>query len=252
MWWQVARSVRGHRPGMSLMLLVIAAAAVLLTKRSAVPLGVVAMVIVAASMLAPRTVRITRRSLLLVVTALGVCLVLAVSGWLVFEGPMRELPTYWLNALRIRRPIGATMFPEGVAYARESIDYVWLMAGWLRLPAPEPWLWVARSLTVVGLAGAAVLLIQAPVIRRPLSIAWLFVMVQGAVVIGWGFLALTAPQGRYLFPVIAPATALLWLGLTHATPVRLRPYAAPALISVLAVMDVTGFVTVLIPAYLPW
>ena len=88
--------------------------------------------------------------------------------------------------------------------------------------------------------------------RRPLVIAWLLVFVQVAAVIGWAYWTRSSPQGRYLFPVIAPATALLWLGLTHAVPLRFRPYAMPLLMALLAVMDVTAFTSVLIPAYLPW
>ena len=105
---------------------------------------------------------------------------------------------------------------------------------------------------MVGFLGAAALIARSPGLRRPMAIAWLFVVVQVATVIGWGFFTLASPQGRYLFPVIAPATALLWMGLTYATPARLRPYAAPALVSLLAVLDVTGFTTVMVPAYLPW
>jgi hypothetical protein len=252
MWWQVARVVRGHRPGMSLILVVVAAAAALLTKRSALPLGAVAVVVVAASMFTRQTVRITRRSVLLALTALGVCGTILVAGWYAFEGPTRELGMFWRNALIIRRPLDDTLLPQALEYARISIDYVWLVGGWLRFPAPEPWLWVARFLTVVGLTGAAILLIRSPMLRRPLSIAWLFVILQAVTVIGWGFWSRASPQGRYMFPIIAPATALLWLGLTHATPARVRPYADPVLILILAVMDVTGFTTVLIPAYLPW
>jgi hypothetical protein len=54
------------------------------------------------------------------------------------------------------------------------------------------------------------------------------------------------------FPVIAPATALLWLGLMNAAPSGVRTWAPAAIVAIMAVLDVTGFATVLIPAYLPW
>lgn len=252
MWWQVARVVKKRRPAMSLALLVVAAAAAPLVKDSVMALGAVALVIVTALMFAPQKDLFSRRTMLLALTAVGMCGVVLVGAWLVLPEPMRELAISWRNSLNLRRPFGLAMIPQAITYAREAIDYVWLNAGWIRIHPAEPWLWVARSLTLIGLGSAAVLLIRPSVFRGALVIAWLFVLVQTAVVIGLGFLTPLTPQGRFLFPVIAPATVLLWLGLTNATPARLRPYAAPALVSILAVMDVTGYTMVLIPAYLPW
>lgn len=250
MWWQVGRVVRKRRPAMSLGLLLVAAAAALLVKDSAIALAAVALAIVTVSMFAPQTELISRRTLLLALTVAGVCGAVLVTTFLLFADP--TLVTSWRTSLNIRRAFGPAVIPEALAYAREAIDFVWLAAGWLRLHPPEPWLWIARFMTVAGLAGAAVLLVRSAGSRRALAMAWLFVGVHAAILIGVGFLNRLTPQGRYLFPVIAPATALLWLGLTQATPMRFRPYAAPALVSLLAVLDVTGFTTVLIPAYLPW
>ncbi len=252
MWWQVARVITGRRSAFSVALIVIAAGAALLTKRSAVPLASVAGIIAMGSFLTPAVHRITGRSVAWMALLLVVGVTSVAGAWMTFEGQFTQLATFWKAALNIRRPFDEALLPGAIEYARISIDYAWLVAGWLRFPAPEPWLWVVRVLTVAGFAGAAVLLIRSRELRRPLSIAWLFVFVQAATVIGWGFLTLSSPQGRYLFPVIAPATALLWLGLTHVVPVRLRPYAAPVLVAILAIMDVTAFTTVLIPAYLPW
>ena len=256
MWWQVARVVRRHRTGMSLLLVAIAATAALLTKRSAVPLGGAAVIVLVFLMIVSHEERITHRirhrSILLVLTALTVCALAVGGGWLAFSAAFRDLGVFWWNGLDMRRPLDARMLSQAAQYLRISIDYAWLVAGWLRFPAPEPWLWVTRTLTVGGFASAAVLMFRSPELRRPLAIAWLFVIVQAATVIGWGFLTLSSPQGRYLFPVTAPATALLWLGLRQATPAQFRPYSAPALVALLAVLDATGFTAVLIPAYLPW
>ena len=252
MWWHVGRVIERGSARISLTVVVVAAIAALLTKRTAAPLSVVAVGIALASMIVPQTVRIPRRMVLRALGALGVCAILLVGTLILVKGPIGHLVTVWHSALNLRRPLDEITLPQALEYSRISIDYVWLVAGWLRFPASEPWLWVARVLTIAGLTGAAVLIVRSPLLRRPLSIAWLFVVVQAVTVIGWGFFTHNSSQGRYLFPVIAPATALLWLGLTHVTPARARPYAGPALIAILAVMDVTGVTTVLMPAYLPW
>ena len=252
MWWLVARLVKGYRPALSVALILAVAVGALMTKRSAIPLAAVASAIAIGLLLTPGLWRISVRTVARLLSLLVVGAALVVGVWTMFEGPFRELGIFWRTAVNIRRPLDGMLLSGAIEYAQLSIDYVWLVAGWLRFSAPEAWLWVARTLTVVGFAGAAVALIRSPGLRRPLAIAWLFVIVQVAVVVGWGFFTLSSPQGRYLFPVIAPATALLWLGLTQATPERFRPYAAPVLIAILAVLDVTGFTSVLIPAYLPW
>lgn len=251
MWWQVARLTRGHRLAMSLVLLLIAAAAAVLTKRNGAPLVVVAAVAVGVTLCSHRTARVSRRTVFLALVVLGISGGVLAAGWQVFERPFTDLGLFWRNALGIRRSLAQATLSQALEYIRISIDYVWLIGGWLRYPAPEPWLWVVRVLTIAGL-GSAAMLLRSPSLRQPLAIAWLFVIAQAAIVVGVSFLTLSSPQGRYLFPVIAPATALLWLGLTHTTPARFRPYAAPVLISILAVLDVTGFTTVLIPVYLPW
>ena len=251
-WWQTARLWTGHRPAMSRILIVITAVACLLTKRGAVPLVAVAAVIVVASLHRPAAWRITRRHVTWIAIFGAVGIAIMIGAWIAFEGPLAQLAALWRGALNRNRPVSQISLREVIEYGRLSIDYVWLVGGWLRFAAPEPWLWVARILTVTGLAGAATMLVRSPQLRRRWAIAWLFVAVQAAAIVGWGFLTLRSPQGRYLFPVIAPATALLWVGLTDVAPVRFKPYAAPLLIAILAVMDVTGFTTLLIPAYLPW
>ncbi len=252
LWWLVARVLNGRGLAMSILLIPVTAGAALLTKRSAIPLAVVGAVITVGLLVRPAARQMSLRS----VTWMGIVVVASAAilstAWATFASPFGQLAGLWANGLNIRRPLDEKLFSTGIEYATLSIDYVWLVAGWIRFSAPEQWLWFARTLTVAGFAGAVVLTIRSPRLRRPLATAWLFVIVQVTIAIGWGFLTLSSPQGRYLFPVIAPATALLWLGLTHATPARFRPYAAPVLVAILAVMDVTGFTNVLIPAYLPW
>ena len=251
-WWQLARAVRGHRPGLSLVFIIVAVATLPITKRSAVPMGAVALVIVGLLMAGVSTLRLTRRAVVAVLATVALAGAAAAVVALTLEGAALEFVTRWTDLLEIRRPIGMTMVPEALAYVRESIDGVWLIAGWLRFEAPGPWVWVARSLTIAGFAGALLLLFRRRMFQLPLSIGAAFVIAQAVGVLAWGFLAMATPQGRYQFPVMAPATALLWLGLTYAAPARFQPYAAPALVAVLAIMDVTAFTTVLMPAYLPW
>ena len=251
MWWQAARIVKGYRRDLSLTLLLIGLAVALLTKRSAMPLVIVAAILTMWMILAPRVWRIILRNMLFAGAAIALVTV-ALFAWVAWGGPGSELVTFWRTAPSIRRALEPTTWRQVFEYARLSIDYVWLIAGWLRFPAPDAWLWVVRCLTIAGLGGAAFLLVRSPGRRQSLLVAWLFVIVPAITVIGWGFVTLSSPQGRYLFPVIMPATALLWLGLTENTPERFRRYAAPALLSILAVMDVTGFSNVLTPAYLPW
>ena len=251
MWWQTARLVRGRRGAMSLALVVVASVAGALTKRNAVPLMVVAAVVVAASFLAPRNGKIRPRTVYPLMAAATSILIALIGAWLMFEDAFRGLLVFWRTGLISYHPLGDRTVSQAFQYALVAVDNAWLTAGWLRFPAPEPWLWVARLLTVFGL-GSAALLIRSPTWRRPLAVAWLFVIVQAGILVGATFWTLASPQGRYLFPVIAPATALLWVGLTHLGPERFRPYAAPCIIAIMAVLDVTGFATVLLPAYLPW
>lgn len=248
-WWLVASVIRGRRVHLSLLLILVTAVAVALTKRNAIPLAFVAALTAAVSLVRPETLGINTR---MAGRVLAVFAVVVTLSALLFLNLAPQLVVSWTSPLQLRRPPDQWTLRNVLDYAQLSVDYVWLIVGWLRFSAPEPWLWVVRTLTVVGFGSAAVLAIRSRDLRRPMAIAGIFVCIQVAVVIPWGFLTLSSPQGRYLLPVIAPATALLWLGLINAAPSRLRPYAAPTLIALLAVMDVTAFTAVLIPAYLPW
>ena len=251
-WWLLACVVTGRRVHMSLLLIVVIAATILLTKRNAIPLAAVAAILAFGWLVRPTTWLRGRTAIVwTAVLCLGGAIVLGIAA-VRFENLGSQLALYWSSGFTVRRTPDQTALRAAVDYARTSLDYVWLVGGWLRFTAPEPWLWVVRVLTAAGFAGAAVVAIRSRELRRPMSIACVLVIVQVIVVVGWGFWTLSSPQGRYLFPVIAPATALLWLGLTHAAPARVRPYAAPTLIATLAILDAIAFAAVLIPAYLPW
>ena len=250
MWWLVGRVARNRRPAMSLLLLVVIAVSVVITKRSALPLGIVALMVTAGSLLNPRIWSVNLRASGWMAWFFAAAAAVGWAIWNAFEEPLRYLLVYWQLAMPFRRPDDQVTTAAALEYARVSVDNAWLKAGWLRFPASEPWFWVTRILTVAGLAGAAGALIRSADLRRPLLIAWLFVIVHAGSVLGWGFLTLSVPQGRYLLPVLGPATVLLWVGITRAVPFRARPYVASGLVATAAVLDLTAFTTVLMPAYL--
>jgi hypothetical protein len=133
-----------------------------------------------------------------------------------------------------------------------TVDYFWLIAGWLRFQPPNAWLWVARVLIVAGLAGAVLQLITARTDRRSLSVTWMFVVAQLIAMLATvAWLAPSAPQARYLFPVFVPITVLLYVGLRRWVPPRYHAQWPAALVVLLLMLDVTGFTTVHLPSYIP-
>lgn len=250
-WWQIGRLVRGHRTEASFVLLVIAAVAALLTKRSAIPFALLAIVIGAAAFLVERW-RTHRVKTVLMVVTLAVAGPALLAALFVQTDQWREVVDFWSNPALTSRPIYEGWLPGAAEHALQSIDYLWLIAGWTRFEARESWQWAARVLTVAGTIGAIVLLIQGSVARSLLSIAWLFVGVQVIVITALAWWGLSVPTGRYADSVLAPMTALLWLGITRGCPMRWQKYTGVLLIGLLAIMDITAFSSVLIPAYLPW
>jgi hypothetical protein len=247
-WWQIARIARRRQRAISGALLLVAAGVALLTKRSALPVAAAGIVAASVIVIAQTQGTIQRARLATVVALLG-SLVL-VTAVLLFEDPVRALTAFWNTALIDRRPPGESAFAAVLRIVPRSLDNVWLVAGWERFPAPEPWLWVARALTVAGLAGAIGLLVQSAALRSQIVLAWAFVIFQTIGVYVTAFGNLVVPHGRLLFPVLIPATVLLWIGLSWMLPAPVRRHAAPLLVVVIAALDVTGFTTVIIPAYI--
>ena len=251
MWWQLAMVMTGQRRAMSCVLLVVAAAAALLTKRSSVPF-VGATMLALMSLLLPQKLRAPAFARVVVggtvIAALGLAAVLSFA-----EGPWTPLMTLWRGIFQVNRPIAAATPAVALEYLRIGVDYAWLMAGWQRFAPPAPWLWTARILTLTGAPGALLALVRCVgPLRQRLALAWLLVFVQVYAVIVPGFWSSAAPQGRYLFSVLAPIGVLLWLGIEQSCPASVRPYAGAALVGVLAVMDVIAFTAVLFPAYVPY
>ena len=250
-WWQIGRVVRGRRPELSLVLIVVAAVAAVFTKRSAIPFAAAAILVVVWLFLREGTHGNRSKSLVLATVAIAGAALLGAS--LVFSGQWAEAVTFWTYPPIANPPVYDGWFPDAIEHVLRSIDEVWLIAGWGRFEAPDPWRFVARFLTLAGMAGGFVLLIQKSVLRQRVLIAWLFVIAQIFVIAALGFWGLLAvPTGRYVEPVLIPMAVLLWLGVERACPGRMRRYAGAALLTTIAIMDVTAFTSVLIPAYLPW
>jgi hypothetical protein len=250
-WWQAARVLTGHRRTLSIILMLVGAVAALFTKRIGMILVGVSLLVVVASLFVNRTWRLGRREVLLIstVATIGVCLLLILG--LLFREQVVLLWIYWSDAFRPRTSF-ADRLPEAARFARMTVDYFWLIAGWLRFQPPSGWLWVARILVVAGMAGAALQLIAARTGRLPLSVAWVFVLAQLVAMFATVFwLAPSAPQARYLFPVFVPITVLLYVGFRRLVPQWLEARWPVALVVVLMMLDVTGFTTVHLQSYIP-
>jgi hypothetical protein len=251
-WWQAARLVAGRRPAFSSALMMVGAVAALFTKRIGMILVGVALVVAAGSLLLHRTRRFTPREMLFVSLVGGLGAVLVLSIGTLFREQVQFLWSYWADALTPRTSLADASGAEAFRFARMTVDYFWLIAGWLRFQPPISWLWVARILIIAGTVGAVIHVLRSRADRVPLAVVWLFVIAQLAVMLATVFwLAPSAPQARYLFPVFAPITVLLYIGLRRMVPHRYEAQWPVAFVVVLMMLDVTGFTTVHLPSYLP-
>jgi hypothetical protein len=252
MWWQAARVLKGHRADLSLALMLLAAVAAVFTKRIGLVLLLLALLVAASALFMRRSWKTNRRDavLLAIVAAIGFATVFAIS--LYFYDEAGRLWSYWIEVLKAPRRSNTERLAEAGSFVRMTADYFWLIGGWLRFQPPDTWLWIPRALMIVGLAGAVVEFTSSRTLRVPLSLTGLFVVVQtGAMLATVFWLEPYAPQARYLFPVFAPITALLYVGLRRMVPRRLEAQWPLVLVTLLMMLDVTGFTTVHMSAYLP-
>ena len=251
-WWQAARVLTGHRRALSVILMLVGAVAALFTKRIGMILVGVSLVVAVASIFVNRTWRLQRREALLITMGVGICVCMLVVLGVLFREQVVSLWVYWRDAFTPRTSLADATGSEALRFARMTVDYFWLIAGWLRFQPPYAWLWVARILIVAGMAGAVLQLITARTGRLPLSVAWLFVVAQLIAMLATVFwLAPSAPQARYLFPVFVPITVLLYVGLRRLVPRRFEAQWPVALVVLLLMLDVTGFTTVHLQSYVP-
>ena len=244
-WWQVTRlrdRRQGHR-AVTVALLCGACIVAALSKRNGLPLVLLAAaggVVVGAFD--------GRRNLLL---AGFVCaLVVGAGATLAYAGgpgaaSLQRLVTYWTSVFRPGEvDVSASRF---VQFGSAAVDTAWLTAGWLRFPPPAWWSWTARILTVLGIAG----IIPAVIARRRSALAaFSFVAIHVGSLLLVAFIAGSAPQGRYLFAVLFPAAALLLCGMRRwLGPALGEARAIATTVGVVGVLDFTGFLLVLLPAY---
>jgi hypothetical protein len=249
-WWQAARVVTGRDRDFSTALMLAGGFAAVFTKRAGIALLGLAVVVAVASFAMNRSRGFTRRDALFVAIP-GLVLVAALAAVASWSDALLDTWTRFVgNALTIRRPLDQSTIPDAFSFARMTVDYFWLIGGWLRFQPPQQWLWITRVMLIAGIAGTAVALVRLPSARPALLLAWVFVAAQvGAMLLAVFWTLPSAPQARYLFPTYAPLTALMFIGLRHAVPQVLQPQWPAALALVLMALDVTGFTTVHIPTY---
>ena len=250
-WWQLARLATGHRRALSFILVIIAAVAAAITKKSAVPLTISALTI-AIMLVVPVRLVFDRWHRKLLVGAVVAVIVGATLTALFSEGLLSQLVAFWSKSAVVRRPPADMTFANAAQYLLVAVDYAWLRAGWEHFPAPDLWLIVVRALTFVAVCGAMVQLIRTRGrLRMAIAVAWVLLLVQLFAILGPGFWGLLAPAGRYLFPVLAPMMALLWIGIVGIGASPRHSHAAIALIATVALLDAVSFTEVLMRAYVP-
>lgn len=253
-WWQAACLLQpdARRPAIRVALVLAAAGVAAFAKRNGLPLLLTSTVLAILTFV--KSIRHRPRPWLIAGVASG----LMGAGMLLFvvleqmDVGVRKVLTFWSYMLIVRRSVADIDLGGIAAFVARAVDTSWLVAGWMRFPAPDAWLWIARLFTAAGLIGAVTVAARSGPLRRPLALAWLFLGVQGIALLAIAFMGASPPQGRYVFSALIPAAALLWFGLHECLPAHVRPYAGPVIVGIVALLDATGFATVLLPTYLPY
>lgn len=271
-WWQCARLVTGGPVAQSVVLMACAVAIGILTKRLAAPLVVMFAVgpLVAARFGPPGAWRTVLRVFGIALGCLTVAGLAAVA-WFGDEvltiprfpiTPGDRLRDYWgylvapLMEAMDRVNDGSSDITPGWAYFQRFtaglFNSFWLWAGWLRHPAPPAWLLTVKLLSIGAVAGCLIGARRAETMkwRAGLAVAGALVAIQVASVYLGSYMTMAGGQGRYLFPVIGPIMALFWVGLHSWWPQRLWPLVGTVVAALMFVLDVVGWATVIMPAYL--
>jgi len=244
-WWQAAR-VFVYGSADAAVVTAAAAIAATLTKRNAVPLlavsGLVAMICVWR--------RLSTRVAVAIIAA-GCVVLLVVAVWFVRSPAewVAQLRYQWYTALFQNPAARDFSLRRFTTFTLGLLDSSWLVAGWLRFPAPSWWLTTVRVLTIASFAGVGRALVRKPNLRAAL---WLAIGVAAPMVLAAvanGLMTGSAPQGRYLFVVAAPMALLFWIGLAEWWPASMDHLAAPAVIALLFLLDLSGWITTILPAY---
>ncbi len=246
-WWQGARFVLSAAPGAGALAIASATAGVL-TKRNAVPLVAGALIMIAVGLW--RHSRVSKRWAVWTAAACGAILIIVIVALVSTSAPyLVELRSSWYRTLfptHPPRPITPLRIEE---FVTGLIDSSWLVAGWLRYPAPQWWLTTIHVVTAMATLGGLVAFVKRPWLRWPIAIAAMLALSQIVATIANGLLTDQAPQGRYLFVMAGPLAVLLWIGFYEWWSPKRRWLAAPALVALMLALDITGWITTLLPAY---
>jgi len=139
--------------------------------------------------------------------------------------------------------------PELPSYLGVVFTTFWLMPGqgWLLHMAPSWWYGIAA----IVMAVAAVGLLKSRTTPGPavlLAMGMVMLQIAAVVVFQFGFLQVGA-HGRYLFPASAAVFFLVWYGWRAWFPRNLHALAAVSLVTIMAVLNITAWVLVVMPAF---
>ncbi len=245
-WWQAGRLFAGRTPTLSLLAMIAAAAVAGVTKRLGLPVLAASFCIAGIWM-----VTASRRPLLHGAAAIAAVLIGIGGVWLF-------LPDEWARLVaasrfideRWRIPLSTGTLVRLRSFIRVLFESSWLVAGWLRYPVAPAWI-VGWALIVAASIGGVVLCWRRSDVglRRALAVAGLFAVFQIAAPFAVHFPIGSGPQGRYLFPALAPIICLIWIGWTNIAGPQYARRLAFALVVFACLFAVSGWATVLLPAY---
>ena len=253
-WWQLLRAIREEGRWRQWLFVGLWLAAAVLAKPSGLVIGLVVALALAAVSLREGSFR-----LLLKGGAAVVVPVLVLSGWWFLRNQLLYGdPLGWSAFSQIYRAVFRTeplAWADIVDFFTTQFDSFWGVFGWTTVRAPGWFYLIVRLLALAGAAGLAKMWLDR---RRRLSAGQrisLSVLVLAIVAFEayllWaiGRFNDTWYQGRYLFPVIAPAMSLLALGLWHLLPPRWARPAAVGIPSVMLGMSLFLLLAVIRPAF---
>jgi hypothetical protein len=242
-WWQAMCALRGPRIVWPIAGVWAAAAAGATVDRIGIPLLAIALLISVAAVRRLRGLGWRTWATTVAGTAALVGML-----WLLHEQIGTFSATDWRTIAPVEKARTAEFF---TSFAAMLFRTWWFTAGWIRY-YPGVW-WTAGVLAITVIAGAGLARLVSrsdPYISRTVvAHAALMLIVQLSAVYWTHFRFGTGPQGRYLFPCVVPAIVLLLLGVETWVPAHYRLRAAAALVLVFAVLDMTAWLTIAMPAY---
>ena len=240
LWWQGMRAVRGVRPAWSLTYAWVAAAFAAIADRMGIPLLAMACLLTVTASAREGFGRRTKVVAAVAVTGLAGSVAL-LGALKAFRGSM------WSQILPVPAARSWEFFSTFTSFLFESW---WLSVGWLRYSPPAWWLAAVAVFSVAAAVGVLRRWREPDEdVRAVIGAAFMLVAVQTAGVY-WIYLRLAhGSQGRHLFPTIVPALILMWLGVESFVSPANRMYAAIALVSGFALLDMTAWMLVTLPTY---